>query len=311
MQILELTESLQPGRLRALALGITSLRVAIVKREYPLALKLLEASLNMIRRFGDKHELIYILQGLGAVHWFAGNWAQMRIYAEEYLKTAQELDDKNSIHGALWQLGAAACGIGDIDLGRSFYEQSLEIGRKENSPFTIASALRELAQMAHKNGEYARAKELYLECAQASREMRSISHAAGMLLRLGQIALHQRDPVQARARFEESLVIWREVKETEAEADILAGLAGVAGVAGQDELAAKLFGATEAAYKVVNSNLWWKLARAMDDLDHMTYDPIIATAREKLGEDIFNAEWEAGRQMSLEEAVAYALKELQ
>lgn len=60
-------------------------------------------------------------------------------------------------------------------------------------------------------------------------------------------------------------------------------------------IAAQLFGAAETANKMLNFNL--------DDLDHMTYDPLITTAREKLSETTFNIVWESGRQMYLEEAI--------
>ena len=82
----------------------------------------------------------------------------------------------------------------------------------------------------------------------------------------------------------------------------LLGFAGVAGVEGNNELSARLFGSAETANKMLGLNF--------DDLDHMTYDPIIATVREKLGETAFNVTWESGMQMCLEEAIAYAVKEL-
>lgn len=39
-------------------------------------------------------------------------------------------------------------------------------------------------------------------------------------------------------------------------------------------------------------------------------EKFIGMARAKLGEESYAAEWQAGRQMRLDEAVAYALKEL-
>ena len=192
-RILELTETWKPGRFRALALSLGGTRTAVVGN-HSVALKLLEAGLEMARRFCDKPDLMYILQGLGAVNWFAGNWEKMGIYAEEYLMLARELDDRYNIHGALWQLDAAACGKGDTELGRSYYQQALEEGRKYDSPLSMTSALRELAQIAHKEGNYAQAKELYQEGIQASKEARWDNHTVGLMINLGQIALHENDP---------------------------------------------------------------------------------------------------------------------
>ena len=49
----------------------------------------------------------------------------------------------------------------------------------------------------------------------------------------------------------------------------------------------------------------------MDDIDHMTYDLIIAKVRNQLGEEAFDKEWKLGEQMSLSEAIKYAIRKLQ
>ena len=248
----------------------------------------------------DKHQMRYALQALAALNYFTGDWAQMRSHAEQHLTIARELGATEGIADALWQMGAAACGSGDHELGRLLFEQSLELGRKENLPNIIAFALSSLARLARLDGDYARAKVLYMESAQIRRQMGFRSGLANTLLNLGQVVLHERDSVQAGALFEESLAIFREFTDIEGQVDSLAGFAGVAGVAGKQEHATQLFGATEAAYETLDSE--------MSTLAHMVYDPIIATVREQLGEVTFDAAWAEGRKMTLEQAVEYALE---
>jgi len=304
LRMFEATETWQPGKYRAFVLSSVGWRTYTVAGNLSAGLELAESALEMARKFCDKPDLLYILQGLGAINWFTCNWEKMRVYAEEYLNLSLELDDRYNIHGAYWQLGAAACGSGNIELGRSYYEKALEFARRDDSPLTVTAALRELALISHRAGNYARAKELYREGLQASKDARWSGNTVGLIIHLGQIALQENQPLQAKAFFEESLESWRALKITEGNVDVLAGFSGVAGVAGQYELAAKLYGATDAAYQTKDNNF------EMGDIDHMVHDPIIAAVRENLGEDIFKVAYEAGKQMSLDEAVAYALKGL-
>ena len=301
IQILSLTEAWRPDRMRTMALRLAGGRT-VAAREYHAGQVLLEASLEMARMLDDKRQILEALQNLSAMNYYIGNWAQMHLYAEQLLAVAQELDDKVNISDALWALGTVACGNGDNDLGRTLFVQSLELARKENLPNIIAFALFSLARIAHVNGDFDNAKVLYLECAQIRSQMKHRSALASTLFNLGLISLHESDSIQARALFEESLVIWRELKMDSIQGNSLLGFAGVAGVEGNNELSARLFGAAETANKMLGLNF--------DDLDHMTYDPIIATVREKLGETAFNVTWESGMQMCLEEAIAYAVKEL-
>ena len=302
MKILDLTASWKPGKTRAAALLLAGDRASLIG-EYQQGQQLLEASLEMTRGFGDMSDLNLTLYNLAAVNWFIGNWVKMREYAEEHLKTSQELNDRRGIHDALLQLGIAVCGLGDNEKGNSLFEESLALARKEDSPNAIAFALASLGKLARINGELAKAWDFYLECAELRRNIRHRSGLANTLLNLGQIALQKNDAVQAKKMFEESLELWRELQMSEVEAYILWGIGGVVGIFGQHELAAHLFGAANAAYEVFHYK--------MDDLDHMTYDPIIAKVRDRLGEEVFDKEWELGEQMSLSEAIKYAIRNLQ
>jgi hypothetical protein len=44
----------------------------------------------------------------------------------------------------------------------------------------------------------------------------------------------------------------------------------------------------------------------MDDLEHKSYDPIIAAVRERLGEAEFKRLWDEGRMLTLEQAIELA-----
>lgn len=85
--------------------------------------------------------------------------------------------------------------------------------------------------------------------------------------------------------------------------DPLDGLAKTKLMQSRLEDAARLFGASEGLRK--------KMAIVIHNVDQPDYDKHIQLLREKMNTDELKSAWEAGRQMSLDEAVAFALNELQ
>jgi hypothetical protein len=81
----------------------------------------------------------------------------------------------------------------------------------------------------------------------------------------------------------------------------LAGLAGVAGMQGQPEWAARLFGAAEVLGEVLQQRPWGN--------HRIERERNVAIARAQLDEATFAAAWEAGRGLSLEQAIAEATAE--
>jgi hypothetical protein len=117
---------------------------------------------------------------------------------------------------------------------------------------------------------------------------------------LGYIAQRQGDAAQAREFFTEALALCREIGAQRQLAFSLAGLAGVASLIGQSERAARLFGATEALAE---------LRQEQPTAPHrIERERNVALARVQLDEATFAAAWAEGREMSLEQAIAYALK---
>jgi hypothetical protein len=122
---------------------------------------------------------------------------------------------------------------------------------------------------------------------------------ASTLLRLGQALIQEGDALQSKKLAEESLEIYRELNITDRRVYCLNIFAAVAGINRQDERAARLFGAAQAAAE--------ELDVETEYFYHMTYDPIIADIREQIGEAGFNQAWAEGRKMTLEQAVELAL----
>jgi tetratricopeptide (TPR) repeat protein len=93
-----------------------------------------------------------------------------------------------------------------------------------------------------------------------------------------------------------------EVRDRANLAYCLAGLAAVAGARGGAERAARLFGAAEGVLETVGGPVY-----SFYQPDRSHHERLIAAARAALGEPAFAAAWAAGRALTVEGAVAYAL----
>ncbi|MBI1800497.1 MAG: hypothetical protein HYR71_02570 [Chloroflexi bacterium] len=84
-------------------------------------------------------------------------------------------------------------------------------------------------------------------------------------------------------------------------AETLVGWAGLALARQQPQRAATLSGAVAALLAVTHLPL--------DGFERTMHDNTIAALRAQLDEATFNAAWEAGRALTLEQAIEYALNE--
>jgi tetratricopeptide (TPR) repeat protein len=169
------------------------------------------------------------------------------------------------------------------------------MGRKSG----VAWAVDFLGEAARLTGDYARAAAAYAEALQLFREIDNVPGQAAVLCNLGYVALHEHDYARARALFEEGLPLQRQYEITQGLLLTVVGLAGIAGANGKPQSAARLLGAVEASRQALGD---------FDPADRMEYDRILADVRAQLDEATFDAAWEEGRKMTLEEAVEYALK---
>ena len=81
----------------------------------------------------------------------------------------------------------------------------------------------------------------------------------------------------------------------------LAGLSGTAAARGDPERAAQLLGASYGLLKA--------MGLGQQPADQVELDRYEAAVREQICEAAFKAAWERGQNMSLEQAIAYALEE--
>ena len=120
-------------------------------------------------------------------------------------------------------------------------------------------------------------------------------------LNLGWVALGQGDHEQASALFGEALERFRMLEDPLNIAECLEGSAGLAGAQGKGERAARLYAAAETLRETIGAPLL--------PGDRPRYERQLAAARSLLDEEVWEAAWEEGGVMTLDEAVSYALEE--
>jgi predicted ATPase/class 3 adenylate cyclase len=271
------------------------------RREHREARALFEESAALFREVGDAWGQALALHELGNVAENEGDDAAARPLYEQSLTRFRELRDRWGVGLALMGLGRVVQKQGDSTTARAHLQESLALVREVGYPYLTVNALSYLARVAHGHGDYGAAAAWSEESLALSREQGRKWPIAQALYNLGRAANAQGNDRQAAKRFREGLLLAQEVGPTTLLPLFLVGLAGVAGAQVRPERQARLLGAAETLREGGSARL--------EPLDQVEVDRYAAAARAALGEEAFAAAWAEGRQLTLEQAVAYAMEE--
>jgi tetratricopeptide (TPR) repeat protein len=181
-------------------------------------------------------------------------------------------------------------------------EESLALSREMDNKLHIAVALTYLGEILANQGDYLAAQTQFEETLELGRLMGEKWAIAAGLANLGYIALHQAHYATARALLQESLTLSQTIGQKAHIISNLNALAGVAAAHRDDALkATQLAGAMEGLREA--------LGVMLEPMQRGVYEHTIAVGKATLGEEGFLAAFEAGRRLSLEEAVQLALEE--
>ena len=316
--------------------------LAWIQEDYEHAILRFEECLALRKKTGDQAGISSALGNLGLVAREQLDLAQARAYQEECLVIKRELGDKKGIATALSNLALVAADQGDIEYAISLCEESLVLNRELQNIAGLTLTLHNLGGLLVENrGDYTRALTFLMESLKLSRELGEHFFLIPLTLRhLGNLSLNQGDHEHARSFFEQSLNLSREsdnkygiglalldlgrLVHLESEDKTaqeyykksitalyfikgmvgivwnLVSLADLACINRQPIRAATLLGASEKLCEITSSPL--PLIRREE------YELTIIEARHQLDEAQFIRAWAKGREMSLDQAVAYALE---
>ncbi len=186
-------------------------------------------------------------------------------------------------------------------MAHSYYEESLAIHRELGDKKGTASSLLSLGVESHKNKNYAAARALFEESLALKRELGDNLGIAIALVNMGPLACAQNDYAAARTFLLECLMLLRTLGAKRVICYALEGCAELARSQQQMERAVRLWGAAESLREAIGSPL--------PPNEREEHKRALAAVREALDEKAFTAASAAGRAMTLEQAIEYALQE--
>jgi predicted ATPase/class 3 adenylate cyclase len=290
-------EKRTPVRAKALTRAAASARR---QGDYARARALLEESLDIWPETGDRRGLAYALHGMGQVALHQGDYAVARSMLKDSVALFREVDDTWGLTGALGNLGDVALSQGNYTAAGATYKEVLATSRRSGFTGRIAAALSDLGELRRLQGDHERAASLYQESLALARQLGNKVSVANALHNLGHVAHHERADATAAARFLDSMALFRHLGDKRGMAACMAGLAGVAASQGKAIRAIRLLGAAEAVWEAIDAR--------MPAPDRAEFEHNVAVARAQLDDAGFEGAWAAGRELSLEEAVAEAME---
>jgi len=265
-------------------------------------------SVERVLRHGDAQtrlaasHTVRLLNAAGCLAYNHGDYAAAHSFFEDALARAHSIGDQYGAAFALDGLGAEAVNQDDRARALTFARESLALSQAIGDRWLSAVTLITLGELARLNGDYDDARQLYEQSLALLRQIGDKWFIALVLNNLGQVAQYQGRLAQAQAVHVESLSLCEEVGNYRGIAFCLENSAGVAGLLGQCERAARLLGAAQALRDATH------MAAETGTLDCLDYDRAVNVARAGLSETSFHAAWAAGRSMTLEQAIDYALE---
>jgi predicted ATPase/DNA-binding XRE family transcriptional regulator len=300
----------------------------------------LRAAMRWLLRSGDTAPAVQLMLGLVALWNYRGYWAEGRRWLSQVLEQAdvlpaaerakacdaagrlawrqhdfaaaiahhtearrlfQELEDVAGATRAMVGLAGVHLDQGNYEQARHLYEASLIQFRELGQLDIVLECMSNLGIVAICEGDLDRADVLLHEVLQAWRTTGTPGSACWPLVGLGRIALDRGDPQSAKDMLREALELAHAHRYLHPLGGSLNALAETALAEGCPERAARLYGAVERAYE--------ELGVGPSQREPTRREQFLAAGRRALGEEAWQRAWAAGRQMTLNQAVEYALSE--
>jgi ATP/maltotriose-dependent transcriptional regulator MalT len=241
------------------------------------------------------------LWALAACVYGSGDDERLMEIAEESAALFRRTGDRHGEVYALAMVGFVMLRLGELDRAARIFEEVLEGFRGYEDAWGSAQVLNYQALVPLRRGDYPRAATYAEEALALTRQTGDRLAGNISLYILAQAAWAAAEHERAARYLRESLVLASELAERVDSAYCMQGLAAVAEVRDEPHRAARLLGAAEALLEATGPVLY---AQANNELHQRAAD----AARERLGEQAWEAARAEGRAMTFEQAVEYALE---
>jgi predicted ATPase/serine/threonine protein kinase len=241
-----------------------------------------------------------VLNGAGMLAFATGDHVNGKRWNQEALAIARETGDKVSWAWSLFWLSAHATLRPETYRdGIALCEQALALFRETGNQEGVAWAYNQLGELNRLLGDLAQARSAYESSLAICRETGNKRREAIALLNLSYVAQSQEQFALAQRYCLAGLALMRDLKLEYHSAIALSMLAGPLTSLGLAEQAARILGASEGILE--------RMAVTLQPADRIEIDRYLTETRQTLGAMTFDAAWHTGREMSTEEALAFAL----
>ena len=233
--------------------------------------------------------------------WYQGDLESAQSSFEESMVIYRELGA-----GCRWSLSLVLQGLGmvadvrhDKPAAHRFYAESLALRRELGDRWGLAQSLDDLGARQLADGDLDAAHTSYVEALEIARQTGDRRLIATELSGLASLAAAQGDVSRAVTLYAEALPLDAELHDRWGAAGRLSALAELAARADQAAAVATapvLWGSVEGLFRAMGAR------RPSAERDQR-----IAATRSRLGDTAFEAAWSAGRGMTFQQGVAYAL----
>jgi len=279
----------RPGR--ADALGVAGY-LAWHLGDHDAASSYCRESLAISRALSDPRRIATALYGLGLAAGSGRDHDGAIHFFEEALATLRDLDDRELRARALLNLGTQVGHRGDHSRAAGLFEEALRLQREHGNALGEALCLLNLGAAARATHDVTRARTCLDQSVAIARRLDSPYHLAAALAHLGDLARTSGDGDGGAAHYRESLSLFAGIGSRFGVSVCLRRLAWLAWRDDHGERAARLYGAA--------STLSPSGPADQTDVDATVGDEV--QLREQLGRRRFEAAYESGRRLSMEEA---------
>lgn len=305
-------------------------------QQWDAARSLAKECVDLYRAFGDQ---LGEVDGLLLLAWVSSNTAQKKEFNQQALELAQSLGDVRRQASALWQLGwlyqgensfvywkkaialtrslgnwrglagsLSTTGFflvlnGDIEAAQKYLDESNRLYQQLHLNPPPTHLLSAYARIALIRGDFKKARAYLQESTGFNVEFGSRQGYLWARARLGYVALREGNLTEARLCFSETARSFQEDKYEIGVVYALEGMASLFVAVDKPERAALLIGWADATRE--------KISDTRPLIEQSDVDRDITAMIAKIGNVAFKEVYKAGRIMTFDEAVAFALEESQ
>ncbi len=291
------------GDKRGIALALNNLGwAANLQGDFKTGRSLHESGLSLRREIGDERGIAFVLTSLGWIEGMQGHYEKATSILEEAYGRLKALEDKQLMAIALSYQSIAATVHGDLERAKTLLEESAPLIKEVGSKWGMAFYCYTSGIVAHEQGNSNLAEEHLEESLSLYRALENRWGMAYVLNFRGHVKLEKNDLDCALACYKESLHLSKKTGNKLGLANVLLGFGRLSHTVGNQHRAARLFAVAEALHRAT--------AAPIPAYVRARFDREVAAVRAALGEDIFAAEYEAGKKMAVEQVIEHALEEV-